>query len=222
MQSFASIQASAIQRHGRKALQARLSGGPDVTALRALPDDRFLAQMTKSIFQAGFVWQLIENKWSGFEEAFAGFNPAFWAQVPDERLEQLASDRRIVRNFVKIRTVRANAAMIVQASSDTGGFGAFLANWPSDDQVGLLGWLKNSGERLGGMTAQYFLRFVGWDGFILSRDVEAALIRAEVIERSSAAKSTRARIQAAFNQWHSESGLPYCDLSRVLALSIDG
>lgn len=59
----------------------------------------------------------------------------------------------------------------VAASGDLEALGddRFLAQWPSDDQAGLLVWLKRNGMRLGGISAQYFLRRVGWDGFILSR-----------------------------------------------------
>ena len=38
------------------------------------PDHRFLSMMTKVIFQAGFVWRVIENKWPDFETVFLGFD----------------------------------------------------------------------------------------------------------------------------------------------------
>ena len=50
-------------------------------------------------------------------------------------------------------------------------FGQFLANWPEDDIVGLLLYLKKHGSRLGGRTSQYFLRFVGKDTFMFTQDV---------------------------------------------------
>ena len=68
----------------------------------------------------------------------------------------------------------------------------------------------------------YFLRFMGKDTFILSKDVVAALVNAHVIDnhKATSAKDQKA-IQDAFNQWHEESGRTYTAMSRVLAMSID-
>jgi hypothetical protein len=38
-------------------------------------DDRWLAQMTRCVFQAGFVWRVIDHKWDDFEDVFFGFSP---------------------------------------------------------------------------------------------------------------------------------------------------
>lgn len=103
-------------------------------------------------------------------------------------LENLAGDDRIVRNLQKIRTVPENARMVVEAASEYGSFGNMLAQWPSDDQAGLLLWLKRHGARLGGNTAQYFLRMVGWDGFILSQDVLAVLRLEGLLDASPGSK----------------------------------
>lgn len=189
--------------------------------LEARGDDRYLAAITKCVFRAGFVWRVIENKWPGFEEAFSGFVPLYWQQVPPERLEALAKDERIVRNMQKIATVPRNAFMIVEASEEHGGFGRFLANWPSSDQVGLLLWLKKNGSRLGGASAQYFLRMVGWDGFVLSRDVVVALQNHNLMDATPGSQKALKQAQQVFNQWHAETGLPYAHLSKILSLTLD-
>jgi len=111
--------------------------------------------------------------------------------------------------------------MIVDASREAGSFGRFLAQWPSSDQANLLLWLKRNGSRLGGNTAQYFLRRVGWDGFILSRDVVAALHREELLDASPASKKGLTQAQQAFNRWHEETGLPFSHLSKILSFTID-
>jgi len=120
----------------------------------------------------------------------------------------------------KIRTVPENARMIVDASTAHGGFGRFLAQWPSDDQAGLLIWLKKHGNRLGGASAQYFLRRVGFDGFILSTDVVTALRREEVLDATPGSKKALTQVQATFNAWHKETGLPYSHLSRILSYTV--
>ena len=96
-----------------------------------------------------------------------------------------------------------------------------LAQWPSDDFVGLLELLNKRGSRLGKLTSQYFLREIGKDGFVLSRDVVAALINAGVIEKPPTSKASFHSIQQGFNNWSEESGLGLSQISRVLGLSID-
>lgn len=207
-------------------------GGPDgvnqhlprvanPSELIALGDDRYLAAITKCVFRAGFVWRIIEQKWPGFEEAFSGFVPVYWQQVPPERLEALAKDERIVRNMQKITTVPRNAFMVAEASEQHGGFGKFLADWPSSDQVGLLLWLKKNGARLGGASAQYFLRMVGWDGFVLSSDVIAALQNHNLMDATPGSQKALKQAQQVFNQWHQETKLPYAHLSKILSLTLD-
>ena len=52
-------------------------------ALRKVTDAAILAEMTKCVFRSGFVWQIIENKWPGFEAAFDGFDVARCAMLSD-------------------------------------------------------------------------------------------------------------------------------------------
>ncbi|WP_417543328.1 DNA-3-methyladenine glycosylase I [Marinobacter sp.] len=219
---FEGIHERAIARKGGvEKLNALLLKLPPATELEARTDDRYLSEITRCVFKAGFVWRVIENKWADFETAFHGFVPAYWQQVPPDVLEELARDVRIVRNMQKIRTVPENARMIVDAAREHGSFGAFLKQWPSDDQVGLLLWLKRHGSRLGGNSAQYFLRGVGWDGFILSNEVVAVLRHAELLDASPGSKKGLQQAQAAFNNWHQETGMPYSHLSRIVSCSVD-
>ncbi|MDI9246301.1 DNA-3-methyladenine glycosylase I [Marinobacter sp. CHS3-4] len=205
---------------GEAAVRAGLPSIADAGELEALGDDRYLSEITRCIFKAGFVWRIIERKWPGFEAAFEGFVPLYWQQVPPEVLEDLAQDERIVRNMQKIRTVPENARMIVEASKQHDGFGRFLAQWPHNDQAGLLVWLKKHGDRLGGASAQYFLRRVGWDGFILSTDVVTALKREGLLDATPGSKKALTQAQNAFNAWHQETSMPYSHLSRILSFTV--
>lgn len=212
---------AAARKGGEAALQALMPRVATAQELQTLGDDRYLSEITRCIFKAGFVWRVIERKWPDFEAAFDGFVPLYWQQVPPEVLEELARDERIVRNMQKIRTVPENARMIVDVARNHGSFGRFLSEWPSADQANLLLWLKRHGDRLGGNSAQYFLRRVGWDGFILSRDVIAGLRREEKLDASPGSKKALMQIQEAFNEWHRETGLPYSHLSRILSFTVD-
>ncbi len=222
MSRFAPILARAMKRKGGRAqLDALLPPPRPPTALTSLPDDRVLAEMTRRIFCAGFVWRVIDQKWDGFEAAFLDFQiPPLLFQPPDF-WESLTRDKRIVRHGQKIGAVRDNARFIADIAAEHGSFGAFLAAWPAEDQAGLLALLTKRGARLGGNTGQYLLRFLGWDGFILSRDVIACLRDAgvELAETPTSQRDLKA-IQARFNAWAAETGLPRAQLSRICAFSV--
>jgi 3-methyladenine DNA glycosylase Tag len=222
MISFKIIRGRAEKRKGGpKALAKLLPDKPDAKALAKLGDDRILAEMTKRVFCAGFAWSVIENKWTDFEKAFLGFKPAKIAFQPDEFWDALMNDKRIVRNGAKIMSVRENAQFVQAIAAEHGSFAKFLANWPASDEIGLLDLLAKRGSRLGGNTGQMFLRFVGWDGFVTSRDVVACLRDAGLdIAEEVKSKGDLAKVQAAFNAWAEETKLPYAHLSRICALSV--
>lgn len=221
MKSFDQIEALARKYHGGAAgLHAAMQQWKVDTDVAAKKDDRLLAGMSKAVFSSGFSWQVIEKKWQGFEEAFDGFAPKRIAAYGDDKIDALLKDTRIVRNGAKIMATIENARFVVATAKQHGSFGSFLNNWPATDQIGLLDYLKKNASRLGGATGQYFLRFEGWDAFILSADVVAALIRDGVVTKQPTAKKEMAAVQAAFNTWREESGRPVREISRILAMSV--
>ncbi|RUO53619.1 DNA-3-methyladenine glycosylase I [Pseudidiomarina homiensis] len=211
----------AVARKGKQEVHARLPKVRSTDELRAQSDAYYLAEMTRGIFRAGFVWRIIDAKWAGFEEAFSGFVPVYWQQVPPERLEQLADDTRIIRNWQKIEAVPVNARMIVEITEEYGSFGEFIAQYPSSQQAQLLTYFKKHGSRLGGATAQHFLRRVGWDGYVLSPDVLTALRNHKLLDASENSQRGLMQVQQAFNTWHDETGMPYSHLSRILSMTVD-
>jgi 3-methyladenine DNA glycosylase Tag len=222
MHDFATIRARAARRKGGEAVLATLLGpAPDNAALAGIADDRILSTMAERVFAAGFVWRVIEQKWPDFEEAFLGFEPKRLLFQLDDFWQELLSDKRIVRNPQKIRSVKENAAFVERISSEHGSFGKFLAAWPADDQIGLTAFLARQGSRLGGNTGQYFLRWLEWDAFIVSPDMAAALRDAGLdIAESPTSKKDLEQIQAQVNAWARETGLPRKHISRILAMSI--
>jgi 3-methyladenine DNA glycosylase Tag len=184
-----------------------------------LGDDRILAAFTKQIFKSGFVWRVVENKWPDFEETFFNFNIEKILMMPEEMLERKAADPKIIRNFNKVKTIKANAQMIFEQQINGDSFAKFIHDWPTDNIIGLWAHLKKHGQRLGGNTGPYALRLLGKDTFILSSDVEAYLRAQKVIDGGLQSKKSLTAIQAYFNQLTSESGYNLTQLSRLIAFS---
>ena len=223
MQSFDAIYKRACKRHGGEGeVASQLSTPKSKAALKKIPDDRWLAGMTRAVFQAGFSWKVIDNKWSGFEEAFEGFVPPRVAFYADEDLERLVSDKRIVRNGAKIKATITNARLVTELVQEHGSAGAFFANSKPENYIDLLEVLKKRGSYLSGGSARYFLRFSGVDSWIMSSSVVAALKQAGVVDKAPTSKKALKATQDAFNLWRKESGRSLTEISRVLALSADG
>ena len=131
MKKFALIKSQAQKRKGGAQQLAKLLSPPtSTTKLAKLGEDRYLAQMTRCVFNAGFHWRVITTKWPDFEVAFHGFDiGTLLTKSPDE-WEQYVQDARIVRNWQKIQTVFQNALMIDEVAQEHGSFAKFFAEWP--------------------------------------------------------------------------------------------
>ncbi len=197
---------------------------PAVHSARALAqskNDRWLAQMTRCIFQAGFVWRVVDHKWDGFEDVFFGFPPEKIVMLSPDQIDRFAQNPRIIRNRQKVLSVQANARFILDICAAHGSFGKFIGHWPAQELIELFALLKSRGSRLGGMTGQRVLRNMGKDTFIVTADVVRCLQRSGLdIGDNPGSKRELRLIQGAFNKWHEESELPYSHLSRIAALSV--
>ena len=222
MQSFESIRSRAKERKGgTKALAELLPKVLSKQQLAKVGDDRFLSMLCKVVNQAGFNWTVIENKWPQFEAAFFKFNPLKLSSLSPDAWDAYTKDPRVVRDWQKISALRHNVEFVRQEAAQHGSFAKFIATWPDDDQLGLMAHLKKHGARLGGFSAQYFLRNMGKDAYILTRDVVRVLQNANVeVSANPTGKAELKRVQEAFNAWHVETGLPYAHLSKIAAYSI--
>lgn len=221
LESFKALYHRAAERKGGEiALNILLS---DVNNLsnaelkNTLTDDRILSAFTKKIFQSGFVWRVVENKWDNFEESFFNFNLEKILMMPEEMMEKKASDPKIIRNYNKVKTIKANAQMMFNEQQNGHSFIQFIADWPAENTIGLWAYLKKNGERLGGNTGPYALRALGKDTFLLTRDIEAYFRAHDIISGGLQTKSSLNAIQNSFNQWQKECDLSLSQLSRLVA-----
>jgi 3-methyladenine DNA glycosylase Tag len=218
--SFGPIYEAAQTRQGASALEARLTKPRSPAELKA-QTDRYLSQMSLRIFRAGLKHSLVDAKWPAFEEVFEGFEPRRVRAMSDEALEALLGDRRLIRHWGKLKSVRDNAASMIGVAEERGSFGAWLADWPGTSIVELWETLAKRFSQMGGNSGPSFLRMVGKDTFILTPSVTAALKHWGAAEIPPKNRKDRAAIQSCFNAWAAETGRPLCRLSQILAASID-
>jgi 3-methyladenine DNA glycosylase Tag len=219
--AFEPILEAARARHGAAALEARMAPPLSVAELEAIGDDRYLSQMSLRIFRAGLKHSLVDGKWPAFEEVFFGFEPRRVRAMPDEALEALLGDRRLIRHWGKLKAVRDNAAAMLAIAEEHGSFAAWLARWPTTDIVGLWEVLAKRFSQMGGNSGPSFLRMVGKDTFILTHSVAAALQHWGAAPAVPKNRKDRDAVQTCFNAWAAESGRPLCQLSLILAASTE-
>lgn len=203
------------------ALEAFLPQPATPDALRARGNDRYLSAMTQRIFQAGMQHTVVDARWPAFETALDGFDPERMATLNEDDIERCMHNPQLIRHRTKLRSIAHNARFILDVCAEQRkSFGAFIADWPIDDIVGLWHVLGKRGSRLGGRSAAGFLRLAGKDTFLTTSHVVARLAEAGLIEREPTSQRDLRKMQAVFNTLHQQSGRPLCQLSALLALSI--
>ncbi len=222
MHDYAWLYQHCLNRFGSaEALEGRLPVPRSPEELLATPDDRYLSWMSLRIFRAGMTHAVVDARWPAFEEVFFGFDPQKLVLIGGEHLERLMQDERLIRHLGKLKSVPQNAQFILDVAREHGRFAALISQWPVEDIVGLWRLLAKRATQLGGLSAPRFLRMVGKDTFIPTEDVVAALKAQGVIDKAPTSQREQAAMQAAFNQWRAESGRPLCQLSVMLAHTVN-
>ncbi|MGN6366360.1 DNA-3-methyladenine glycosylase I [Asticcacaulis taihuensis] len=219
MIAFAEIEKRAVERKGN--LVPLLHNPLSAKAIAAIPDDRWLSQMTRCIFEAGFNWDLIDKRWPQFETAFEGFDITRWVFMSDDDLDHLLKAPGLVANAQKIRSVGENARFISDIGKTHGSAGAWFADWPAERYMELCLELKTRGSRLGGITGQRMMRRMGVDALILTPTVLKALNHWSVIEGEPTSKKAFLGLQTILDDWRAETGHGLNHISQILAWSID-
>ena len=115
--------------------------------------------LSKAVFESGMNWQVVENKWPGFREAFDQFDPTTVAAYSPEDIDRLMADARIIRNGRKVEATLHNARALLAAEQEYGTFARYLeVHRPFDSQ---LADMKKRFKHIGNFGVYYFLYVVG-------------------------------------------------------------
>ena len=223
---FKPIETLAIQRLGSlNELKQQFHLVRSQSELQAVTNDRWLSDLSRRVFQAGFNWSVINRKWPDFEIVFDGFDLHRWAHMSDADFDRLYAEPRIVRHARKILSVRDNAVFLLDLVEAHGSVGQFIADWPADDIIRLIWLLRKHGAGVGLNAAQAFLRGMGKDTFMLTRDTMTALIREGVFDQYTRREMPTAKrdwqiAQQVFLHWQQQTGYTLSQLSQITAFSL--
>jgi DNA-3-methyladenine glycosylase I len=76
--------------------------------------------------QAGLSWETILNRRENYRKIFKQFDPEKLAQLTDRQLEKILKDPGIIRNRLKVYSVRLNARVFLEVRKEFGTFSKYL------------------------------------------------------------------------------------------------
>ena len=115
--------------------------------------------MTKIIMTTGINWKVVESKWEGIRDAFAGFDADKVANMGTDDVERLVADARVIRNRRKIEAVIGYAGKIEEVDKSFGGFDKYLQSLGSYESKAAA--VKRDFSFMGDSTVYFFLAMVG-------------------------------------------------------------
>jgi 3-methyladenine DNA glycosylase Tag len=120
-------------------------------------DNGYLEELTRAVFQVGFSWRVIRDKWPMFRRAFEEFDVATVAGYAEPDLERLSADQGIVRNRRKIGATIQNARTMWALIQEYGSFHAYLRSLDGLDYAGRRSELCRRFQGVGPTAAFIFL-----------------------------------------------------------------
>jgi DNA-3-methyladenine glycosylase I len=119
----------------------------------------YLEVMSRSVFEPGLNWSVVEAKWPSIRAAFAGFDPLTVAGFTPQDVERLMGDAGIIRNRKKIEAVIYNAGEMLNAEREHGTFKRYLGAAGSFEAT--VADMRRRFKFVGEMGAYHFLYVVG-------------------------------------------------------------
>ena len=119
----------------------------------------YLEIMSKSVFQSGMSWKVVEAKWSTTREAFHDFQIGAVAAMDEMAVDALADDTRVIRNRRKLKAITDNARRIIELDEEYGTFQKYLRS--HDSFWDLVRDLRKQFKFLGDMGAYFWLYTIG-------------------------------------------------------------
>ncbi|MCF8232866.1 MAG: DNA-3-methyladenine glycosylase I [Bacteroidales bacterium] len=89
-------------------------------------DDRLFEFLVLETFQAGLSWLTILKKRENFRRAFDNFDYRKIADYSDAKVEELLTDKSIIRNKRKILATIANAQAFIEVQKEFGSFSHYI------------------------------------------------------------------------------------------------
>lgn len=154
-------------------------------------DDQYLFEMLiLESFQAGLSWECVLNKREAFKEAYDNFDIECVINYDENKINELLSNKKIIRNKLKIKASINNAQIFKSITNEYGSFYNYLITFTKNKilyEIGkttndlsdvLSNDLKKRGMKFVGSTIIY--SYLQATGFIYSHDKECFMYKEHI------------------------------------------
>ena len=121
--------------------------------------DDHLEVLSKSVFQAGMSWRVVDSKWPGIKEALNNFQIGAVASLGEEQIDGLADDTRMIRNRSKIAGTAHNARTLIELDEEYDGIVNYFRSF--DDFWDLVKDVRKRFKFLGNMGVFLWMYVIG-------------------------------------------------------------
>ena len=89
-------------------------------------DQKLFEMLLLESFQAGLSWECILNKRDYFKEAFDNYNPNIIIKYNEDKIDELLSNKNIIRNRRKVEATINNAKIFLKIKKEFGSFSNYI------------------------------------------------------------------------------------------------
>lgn len=99
-------------------------------------EEKYLYEMLiLESFQAGLSWECVLNKRESFKKAYDNFDIEKVCRYDNEKIEELLSNKEIIRNKLKINASVNNSKIFKQIQNEFGTFHNYLKSFTKDEII---------------------------------------------------------------------------------------
>lgn len=124
-------------------------------------DNEYFEILSLMVFQAGFNWGLVREKWDDLKKVFKGFRIEDVARFTEKQQEAVLKNPRTIKNRRKVRAIVTNAKTFRGIIKEFGPFEKYLKTLRNLSDEEKIREIKNRFSEIGDYHAEFFLHSVG-------------------------------------------------------------
>ena len=126
-------------------------------------DKGYFEILSKAVFNAGFSYQVVRNKWEGTKEVFHDFDPEILSNWTVDEISVALESPKIIRNSKKVIAIVSNAKVFLEIVKKHKSFENYLKSFCDKQYEEKQKILSKQFKWLGPTGAHFFLLSVGED-----------------------------------------------------------
>ncbi|MHA1986112.1 MAG: DNA-3-methyladenine glycosylase I [Promethearchaeota archaeon] len=126
-------------------------------------DKGYFEILSKAVFNAGFSYQVVRNKWEGTKEVFHDFDPEILSKWTVDEITEALESPKIIRNSRKVMAIVSNAKVFLDIVKKHKSFENFLKSFKEKSYKERQKIISKQFKWLGPTGSHFFLWSVGED-----------------------------------------------------------